>query len=1287
MTKRTPVSAPQNVWFDARQVDNTDLTLEQQHNDTIQSGIINNHIGTGVLPEVLEQSILFDSTLVSGYVDGIAQTAQTQPSDSSFGNQLEIELIGSNVAGKKTVKVAIIGLDFESNLQYETFVFKSNEIQVSKRHFTQILVILTNDLVGDPLLSFNLGGKIVIREVKPITLSRSTVMVAQDVEPNLFFRDFFVSGAASLQLLLQAALPLYNIDNLNIYTAAKGDKVLSANDVTTQIGQKFVATTNNIQKVTLLLSVQNLVTPADLVWTGDLIVSIYPLQSNIDCPTDVVPNLPIDFSPSNIPLAQVSIDYNTLSASGITLDSVAQPVDFIFSNSSVASGNVIVPGNYYAVTVKRSGSANNCDLLLAFGNDRVSDSRITVFSSTLWVDLVDEDLWFKIYTDAAKVSDGQAYDSGFGITIPKIIEDPVTLANIDYSVNNIQFVGNDVYRGVLSAITEENTPIPDQRTGQPVLSRKEYVPQVTLLNSIDIVNLQSTTDPLLLGAISDKNIKYFDATTDSVTSKLHSATIINNEMLLRVVDDPTDTGRYDTSVNLLETSLLNGDFVGAKIYPNANDSSKYYRVAEARLCTMMLGDINGDGIIDESDIDLLNTYIGYNLNVGLPVSTTITTDGYTTTFTNGYTTYNAEFSNAFAISFQVVNPSTNSVLASGTDGILIAHPTDPRLGQFTSASVNFNTMLGLGGTKLVITTSLPVENYGGFDIVSIDTLSDVITIRKVYLTAETYSQMFRADLDGDFYITNIDGYLLREYLDRVPVSGAPTTTYPAPLTNPYTKIGTTFKVLKFKLEDFNGRNDDYTTLGAGRSDPTTGLHSITDIFLTDGYLPSHDFYTSPVPILFKKQFSWDESLVVTNSRSKLVPSVFTTSTGFTSNNCTIDGIICNLYPSKPSFDSGRIDYFIPNNLIIGEGGELHRSDGNFYKVDFEVGTIVLEIPDGIFANEKTINILQDFIASTVDGSGNLTGLTSLGFPAMKFADCSLVTSNALANDQLRFSVSVQSFSPNTNGLSSDGYYGAIVDGKIGVSIDYDTGLLTLNFTNLYEDTVMTTLSTKLQVNVFLKRGGFNNKPLFVDSTKVQNMLNLISTFSGTSGGPSTLVDLSAETTGVLPILHGGTGLNAVGVSGTVLTSNGSSLSYQFVTSSSVTYTPAVLANWSGVAPTSIANALDRIAAFVPYRSLNNKKQTSAATTSTNETTGLTITATPMPGYIMVFLNGVEMEVGDGVKTKDFYFSGDGGTTARSLTNAEVVAGDTLYWTKYRELYNLSITDLITIDYFVPGAIL
>jgi hypothetical protein len=78
------------------------------------------------------------------------------------------------------------------------------------------LVLLFNDFLGNDNLSFNLGGRIIIREANPLTLSRHPVMVAQDVQPNLFFRDFFLDGFFSLSALLNSALPLYNIESLNI---------------------------------------------------------------------------------------------------------------------------------------------------------------------------------------------------------------------------------------------------------------------------------------------------------------------------------------------------------------------------------------------------------------------------------------------------------------------------------------------------------------------------------------------------------------------------------------------------------------------------------------------------------------------------------------------------------------------------------------------------------------------------------------------------------------------------------------------------------------------------------------------------------------------------------------------------------------------------------------------------------------------------------------------------------------------------------------------------------------
>jgi hypothetical protein len=109
---------------------------------------------------------------------------------------------------------------------------------------------------------------------------------------------------------------------------------------------------------------------------------------------------------------------------------------------------------------------------------------------------------------------------------------------------------------------------------------------------------------------------------------------------------------------------------------------------------------------------------------------------------------------------------------------------------------------------------------------------------------------------------------------------------------------------------------------------------------------------------------------------------------------------------------------------------------------------------------------------------------------MKFADCTNVSINALTLNQIRFNVAVQSYSPQLTGV--DGYCldGVIVDGKIGVSVDYSTGMLTLNFTNLYQDPVLQTLNTKVEITAYLKRGGFNNQPIFVDSTKAQNIFSV-----------------------------------------------------------------------------------------------------------------------------------------------------------------------------------------------------
>ena len=1106
MTDKLPVAAPSNIWYDAEPVTSSDLAFEQSFNNNTTASLINNQIGSGSIPQTLLPNIIFDSDLTTGNLDGIGVSPQRQPSDSTYGNQLSISLSNSLAAGNRTVKIAIIGLDFNSDLQYDTFTFHVNETQYTSKHYTQVLTLLFNDVSGPSTVSFNLGGHIIIQEIAPFTISRDPIMVAQNQQPNLFFRDFASNATYdTLQRLLQAALPLYNFDNLNITTGVQQNLAILQGDVTTQIGEKFLATTNNIQKVTLLMSVQNRTTATKLIWQGDIIVSIYPLQSTVNCITDIVPGLAINFTPSNVALAQTSVNYSSLQALGTVLDGNPQPVDFVFSNTQVASG-AITPGSYYIVTVKRSGSAAACDILLSAGANLTPNSQVSTFTGTTWVDNPDLNLWFEIWTDAIQVSDGQAYETGHGIVLPKTAIDPDTNTTVDNSLGDVYFTGTNEYTAVLSAQTLQSNPEPDQRTGNPVNTQQQFVPSVQLYNALDLSNLEAASEPLTIGVALDKNVKVISS-EPAMLAALHSWTFVGNTIIIKIVDDITDP-RYDANVIALVSSLLSGAFTDAKIIPDLSIPTIFYRIASASLCTMLYGDVDGDGVITTNDLALCNSLVGAEMNASPPVNSIITTSslvlGGTTTVINGYSMLANPFVNDFGISWQVVDPSTNLIkaFASPPDGVLTVNPNNPSLAVFESesASTDFTSLVtfpsGIGSYSLVMTDATNESNQGAFTIDGyvidpITLLPDIhfLNIEKTLYTSNSIQEMLRADIDGDGYISQNDGYLVESYINKA-------TPFP-PTSSPYNKIGTPFNILSLSVEPFIDRTDDFQD---GYGYRAVVVHPIQDIFLNDGYFQSNsygwndgygwNFLQYPVSFNIVQQFVWEPYLLAANGSARPVPTVFTNETGLVREDCALGGIAnCESYQQPPSFDPGTIDFFVPNNLILGMGS-ITTPDGYLFKQDFEVCPIVLEIPNSVLGQEQAINIMDYFVVD------NGLGITRLGYPCKRYSDCSTVQSGDILAGRIRFGVSLESLSPNVNGISFaippiDGYTGIIVDNINGVSLDPTTGILKLNFANLYQDPVLRSLSTKVFITVYLKKAGFNNTAQFIGSTQMENLLTLI----------------------------------------------------------------------------------------------------------------------------------------------------------------------------------------------------
>lgn len=622
MTNRIPVSQIHNNWYDGQRVDQTDVIVEQNRNVKKDASIVQNHFGSGVLPISANQKILFDSDdlypdqvalIASNDFDGTGLRPLAQPTDIVLGNQLEIELKDSDIIlngtstvnGRLSSKVLIIGLDFQGNLQYDSLYFYRKEKQVTKKHYTNILSVFFNDFYGNNNCSRKLGGRFIISESKSFQLSRDAKMIAQDIEPNLFFRDFKVSNVSisgsttiTLAQTIQAGIGTgYSIDALDINTTVKRNVEIPAGDVTTKLAEKFLAKTNNIQKISLLLGVRRDDTATiDNIfnWSGELIVNVFELQTSTQCPTSLVPELAIEFDPNPEPITQFSLDQSDLRDQGYILTDVLQPIDFVFNNSIL--GNTanpkIIPGKYYVISINRAGDSSTGTLFTGIGNSRSTDDRFSIFSGS-WVDVPEEDMWYQVWSDTAKVSDGMGYDAGNGIDIAKTEVNELG-AVVDYSFDQNAFIDsgqNTLNTAIIEAVLTQSTPEQDERTGNPVYARQKFEPSFSFVTNTTLATLRESSEPLIIGCARDLNAK-----SNNIITGIQVYPGLAKGNIFRIVNPDPD--------------IISQQLIGSKIITSDDCSSIDYKIFKTRLCTDGYGDVNGDGTIDASDVlratDLLN---------------------------------------------------------------------------------------------------------------------------------------------------------------------------------------------------------------------------------------------------------------------------------------------------------------------------------------------------------------------------------------------------------------------------------------------------------------------------------------------------------------------------------------------------------------------------------------------------------------------------------------------------------------------------------------------------------
>ena len=758
-------------------------------------------------------------------------------------------------------------------------------------------------------------------------------------------------------------------------TTVKRDFEFSIGDVTTRVAEKFLAKCNNIQKITILLGVRKsgAVLANYFDWSGELVVSVFELQSTITSPNELVPGLAIEFDPNPIPLTQFSIDKQSLQNLGYILTDVLQPIDLIYNNSILgnASNPVIVPGKYYAISIGRAGDSSVGTLFTGIGNSQSTDDRLSIFTSE-WTDVPEEDIWYQVWTDAAKVADGMAYDAGNGIQIAKTIVNELG-AVVDYSLGQNPFADtgqNTLNTAVIEAIEDPSQQQQDERTGNPVYSRQQFEPSFNFATNATLATLRESSDPLIIGCARDVNAK-----VNNIISGTQAFPGLAKGNKFIIINPNPD--------------LISQQLIGSKLIPNNNCAGVGYSISSVMLCTDGYGDVNGDGVIDSLDVDRASQLLGQSL--------------------------------------------------------------------------------ALESTQALI-------NAGVFDTLEI----------------------IRADVDGDGYITSSDVNLISAYVSKDGYHSFP--------------VGSSFTHIEIEVQNPTGRYDGYYDCcrydvfhncdgyirvngdGINVVDASNlssielqyyGYNSIPDISADDPSFLEVPF--SPLPFVVNPIPFWQDYMLQISSNARLVAATFT----FPSSPISlVDQVIGQCSNSVPvvcidpfefgsACDPGRNDFFVPDNLIIGNG-QIIDKDGNYFKQDVDVHFIVLELPQEIMFNHAIINVFQKLI---VDGGD---GFTSAGYPAARFSDCTTVQLDALIRNQVRFGVSIQSIFPNQDGTDQDGY-GIIVDNVIGVNMDQSTGLMTLTMNDISNSALYNELRTKIMITVYLKKAGWNNTPLVIPSNQVAGL--------------------------------------------------------------------------------------------------------------------------------------------------------------------------------------------------------
>jgi hypothetical protein len=993
---------PRVNFFDGQKLSEADLDQEQIHLRGLASDHIMSAHGSGLIKEnPLEERALFTLSnpgfysenaskfvINAGNFDGKPIFLDRQPSDTTFGKRLIFELKNAIIKNNYPVKIVILGsrynpLDSRGEIVVEYLEFNESLKKVTSNYYKNIYAIYFNNLSGglgnsfynNSAESYNYLSSqqldLVIYESDSIEIFPKSLTVSQVESPNYYLNNFFTySEEKSLLDIFNEALD-ETFSSSEIYYETDPSEILlfsQGESSAVSYGQKFLAKTNGLQKISLLMGLD---TSISSEFSGSLVISIHKLTTATNCITDAVPDNLINFDPEATSLVEATYSYDDFLAMGVKLGESPTIVDFDFSSTLIANPNLepsLEIDSYYCFIVKRVGDTSTGTIRLYQGYEKSYqktqngqaltiqeqyEPKTTLFTefdiiNNKYVDDSDRGLWFELHSSTVELTSGKAFsEDGVQFEVPSYIEYignnliPFNLKDIE--LKNINGEKNYI---VLDRSEKFTTPIAHPRTGNYTFTRILDTYSIAIFSESELNSILDL-NPNILGYVTDNN----DRSPSDISGTFSQVGQITPDKIY-FINPPS---------SLLTKALVNRIFI-----PDTGCScGSQYKISSVSCSVQRAADINSDGKITYQDLDSVLSLAGNTLTSlvtqNLILNGTISLEDF----------YKADVDNDGAI-----DGSDISIIEDAIDGYINFSIPE----QFT--------ILEIGLSNINSENNYPIIFQDEAGSGSCPTSSNVISFS---ITSEALIRIVRA---GDKIVIPEAEADAGEYL----ISEISFSALSASAT----------------VVDISGNAVSF----AGSSGFNLSIYSGTEVntFADNNLLVNIPVDLKNWTITSSGNVFSDNLINIIDLRRFVEQSFLEVAT----TDCVCSNDSCfETADQAPLIKNQKVlpnDLYLPNGDILSAPGVPHHGD-------FEYVNVILPLPPGSIDN-CSINIYESFIKSY-----NGTCETVAGYPAMKYSDGTLVGCNDsgattdLSLGKVKISKAISSLHVDAliDGYATDGY--------------------------------------------------------------------------------------------------------------------------------------------------------------------------------------------------------------------------------------------------------------------------